>query len=132
MCKTRRLTTVPSFPGPRLALKRAQVARRSMDWEHICCGVSPLLLQAPLHPSFSNVLPDSFLLSYTEIPNESHWFDGIVSSLEVRAFLGKQLVRSGPPKDAYQDRGFTLTVANVDETGSKGGWRITELDQPGR
>ncbi|KAL7415318.1 hypothetical protein BDY24DRAFT_382543 [Mrakia frigida] len=67
-----------------------------------------------------------------EIPEQSHWFDGILSSPEARSFLNKQLVLTGPPKDAYLKEGFTLTCANVDENGSKGGWKILELDQPGR
>lgn len=69
--------------------------------------------------------------SYQEVINGSHWFDGILSSSAVQTFLDRQLKESDWP-DEYRTKGFSLTSLNVDETGSKGGWRIVEVDEPGK
>jgi hypothetical protein len=69
-------------------------------------------------------------VSYTEVPGEGHWWDGILRDPAVLAFL-----RDLPPRKSMDDvrnAGFTLTTANPDESGSKGGIRIVELAVPGR
>ncbi|CED82113.1 Peptidase S9, prolyl oligopeptidase, catalytic domain [Phaffia rhodozyma] len=70
-------------------------------------------------------------VSLYEVPNEGHWFDDILSSNRVQDFLEVNLNKTGLPKE-YQKEGFTLTVANPDEMGSKGGWRVVQLNEAGR
>lgn len=68
-----------------------------------------------------------------EVPHEKHWFDTVLSSLRVLAFLSTHShhTTSKLPNE-YHEKGFVLTVVNPGEMGSKGGWKVLEVDVPGR
>ena len=71
--------------------------------------------------------------SYEEVPDASHWFDGILSSPFVERFLAEHSpIESDRYPPVYPTEGFELVVANPDEQGSKRGFRITQLDRVGR
>lgn len=70
---------------------------------------------------------------YEEVPDKSHWFESILSSSFVERFLSTHTHAKReryPP--AYLTKGFELVVANPDEQGGKGGFRIIQLDRVGR
>lgn len=68
---------------------------------------------------------------YSEVPDRGHWFDEVFDDPVVLDFIDKLLLneKASTPTEYLE---FTLTTANPDETGSKYGFRIMELDTPGR
>lgn len=66
---------------------------------------------------------------YSEVPLAGHWFNEVLSSKTVNNFLASMLV--SPPQPPFPLT-FTITTANPDESGSKHGFRIIELEVPGR
>lgn len=73
----------------------------------------------------------SSTISYSEVPDRGHWFDEVFDDPVVLDFIDKLLLneKASTPTEYLE---FTLTTANPDETGSKYGFRIMELDTPGR
>lgn len=69
-------------------------------------------------------------VQYVEVKGEGHWWDGILQHPSIMKFI-KTLPPSKSAEDV-RDVGFTLTTANPDETGFKGGLRILEVIMPGR
>lgn len=67
------------------------------------------------------------LLSVSEVAKRGHWWDNIIKEEDVQAQIEETL---GTRRPAL--RSFTLTSANPDETGSLQGFRIVELESPGR
>jgi len=61
------------------------------------------------------------------VPNQQHWWNKVLS--ERQDFVDKILSLSSAPK--VPDH-FTITCADPNETGSKAGIRIIELEHPGR
>ncbi|RXK38309.1 hypothetical protein M231_04482 [Tremella mesenterica] len=64
-----------------------------------------------------------------EVPGRGHWWNEIFALPEVGQFLDTLRPRKA---DEERKEGFTLTTANPDETGSRAGIRIVELQTPGR
>lgn len=65
---------------------------------------------------------------YYEIPGQSHWFDGIMTTAPLQDFYEKHL-RKTTTDDLHN---FTLTVANIGDTHSKGGVSIGQVFIPGQ
>uniref|UniRef100_V5GPB9 Uncharacterized protein n=2 Tax=Kalmanozyma brasiliensis (strain GHG001) TaxID=1365824 RepID=V5GPB9_KALBG len=69
-----------------------------------------------------------------EVPGRPHWWDTFFSEDDVQDAI--EAACSADKKSGYRmpeaPQNFTLTVFNPAEAGSKGGWRITEVDIPGR
>lgn len=79
--------------------------------------------------------------SYSEVADANHWFDDVFTAPIVTNFL-RDLMETppagvSPVTTDISTHGdvllvFTLTTANPNETGSKRGFRIAELETPGR
>lgn len=69
---------------------------------------------------------------YSEVLGAGHWFDDVLDTPVVNHFLDDLLSGSNIPLNASEPLKFTLTTANPDESGSKFGFRILELQTPGR
>lgn len=69
-----------------------------------------------------------------EVPGRPHWWDTLFSESDVQQAIEASTSSSKNPGYEMPDspQRFTLTVANPAEAGSKGGWRISEIDVPGR
>ncbi|KAF2755095.1 hypothetical protein EJ05DRAFT_519810 [Pseudovirgaria hyperparasitica] len=67
---------------------------------------------------------------YTELPGVNHYFDGIMTTPNLQVFYKQQLGVIAP-KTEHLDK-FTLTVANPGDTGSKQGFQILLLRDPGQ
>lgn len=65
-----------------------------------------------------------------EVPAKGHWWDDVLKQPEVYDFIAN--LSTGRDWLADRQRGFTLTTANPEESGSRSGVRIVELRQPGR
>ncbi len=78
--------------------------------------------------------------TYAELPNEGHWFDGVMTTEPLRNFYNKHLEM--PRRIQQQDlmsadatdplAAFSLIVANPADMGSKGGIQVTYLKDPGQ
>ncbi|SPO23397.1 uncharacterized protein UTRI_02075 [Ustilago trichophora] len=70
----------------------------------------------------------------SEIPGRPHWWDTLFSEDDVQGSIEAACLSSNNPGYRMPDapQRFTLTVFNPAEAGSKGGWRISEVDVPGR
>ena len=69
---------------------------------------------------------------YEEVPGAVHWFQDVFTGAQ--DFLDGLIdnhYTSAPGKQSKELK-FTLRTANPDETGSKNGFRIVELETPGR
>lgn len=69
-----------------------------------------------------------------EVPAKGHWWDDVLKLPEVYEFIDRLTRVKGQNRPWIEDRrrGFTLTTANPDESGSRSGIRISELRVPGR
>jgi len=69
-----------------------------------------------------------------EVPGRPHWWDTLFSESDVQQAIEASTSSSKNPGYEMPDapQRFTLTVANPAEAGSKGGWRISGVDVPGR
>lgn len=68
------------------------------------------------------------------MPNAGHWYDGILSEQDVQDSIQAVVsaeMNPGWPTPSSPKR-FTLTSANPSESGSKFGWKIGEIEIPGR
>lgn len=70
--------------------------------------------------------------SYSEVLGAGHWFDDVFDAPIVNHFLEDLLSRAARPVNLSHPSDFTLTTANPDESSSKLGFRILELETPGR
>ncbi|CBQ72100.1 conserved hypothetical protein [Sporisorium reilianum SRZ2] len=70
----------------------------------------------------------------SEVPGRPHWWDTFFSEDDVQAAIESACSssRNAGYKMPETPENFTLTVFNPAEAGSKGGWRISEVDVPGR
>ncbi|SPO22073.1 uncharacterized protein UTRI_02075_B [Ustilago trichophora] len=70
----------------------------------------------------------------SEIPGRPHWWDTLFSEDDVQGAIEAACLSSKNPGYEMPDapQNFTLTVFNPAESGSKGGWRISEVELPGR
>ncbi len=70
----------------------------------------------------------------SEVPGRPHWWNELFSEADVQSAIEAACLLTNNPGYKMPDtpQNFTLTVANPAEAGSKGGWRISELDVPGR
>jgi predicted peptidase len=68
--------------------------------------------------------------SYNEVPERSHWWDGVMTTPELVRFYYSQTHN----KDALPRKldNFTMVVGNPGDTGSKGGIRVLQLRDPGQ
>jgi len=81
-----------------------------------------------------SVLPSSALvqivcLSFREDPGQGHWYPNVLNNPEVQDFIHVLANSSGT---STQSKSFTLTVTAPQECGSLHGWRINQLNIPGR
>lgn len=69
-----------------------------------------------------------------EVPGRPHWWDTLFTEDDVQDAIEAACVSSRNPGYSMPDTppSFTLTVFNPDEAGSKAGWRISEVEVPGR
>lgn len=68
------------------------------------------------------------------MPDTRHWFDDVFTAPHVQRFVDDLFAHADKvrrPWDKLPYR-FTLTTANPDESGSLHGFRIAQLDIPGR
>jgi hypothetical protein len=66
---------------------------------------------------------------YSEAPGELHWFDSVFRTPIVDSFVDNLLTIAPTPSTELD---FTVTTANPDESGSKNGFKILEMEVPGR
>lgn len=66
------------------------------------------------------------------MPNKKHFWPGILQRSEIYDFFQEMAPSLAERCAKLFDTGFTISTANPDETGSKCGIRILELDTPGR
>jgi len=71
----------------------------------------------------------SWRSNYFEVGGEGHWFGGIMETEPLRQFYEEVLTNS---KEAEDELSFTLTSANPGKTGSKHGFDIESLIDPGK
>lgn len=76
-----------------------------------------------------NLVSCADLFRYSEVPGENHWFDTVFS--DAQYFLD-DLIDASATAPRLESLSFTLRTANPDESGSKFGFKILELDLPGR
>ncbi|ORY88575.1 hypothetical protein BCR35DRAFT_276583, partial [Leucosporidium creatinivorum] len=69
---------------------------------------------------------------YSEVSGAGHWFDEVLNAPIVNRFLDHLISHSNRSQLLTNALEFTLTTANPDESGSKLGFRILELEAPGR
>lgn len=69
-----------------------------------------------------------------EVPGRPHWWDTFFSGDDVQNAIDSACLSSKNPGYEMPDvpQSFTLTVFNPAEAGSKGGWKISEVEVPGR
>lgn len=70
----------------------------------------------------------------SEVAGQPHWWDTFFSEDDVQAAIDAACLssRNANYKMPAAPQNFTLTVFNPAEAGSKGGWRISEVETPGR
>jgi hypothetical protein len=68
-------------------------------------------------------------IKYTELQNQGHWFDGVMTTASLRAFYEKHL-SGNANTSSIQD--FCLVVGNPGDTGPKAGIQVTHLKIPGQ
>ncbi|KAL8277729.1 hypothetical protein RQP46_009851 [Phenoliferia psychrophenolica] len=73
---------------------------------------------------------NSSLITFSEVPGEGHWWEKVFDAPEVSTFLDSLFLNKTRPAQGNVE--FTITTANPEETGSKNGFRIVELETPGR
>ncbi|GAC92715.1 hypothetical protein PHSY_000270 [Pseudozyma hubeiensis SY62] len=73
-------------------------------------------------------------LKISEVAGRPHWWDTLFSEDDVQAAIEAACLstRNVDYRMPAVPQTFTLTVFNPAEAGSKGGWRICEVDNPGR
>lgn len=72
--------------------------------------------------------------TYHEIPGMPHWWDGVFTTDPLRHFYKKQVALATVKleTDFFDVPGFSLVVINPGDTGPKYGFKITQLQVPGR
>ncbi|KAK4049678.1 Vacuolar protein sorting-associated protein 11 [Microbotryomycetes sp. JL201] len=65
----------------------------------------------------------------SEVAGEGHWFDSVLNSKEVNQFVS-DIVNGHISRQEFSE--FTVTTVNPDETGSVRGFRIRQVEVPGR
>lgn len=79
--------------------------------------------------NWSSASTNETLIKYSEVPGVLHWFNSVFRDQIVVDFLDTIL----PRKNFIQElKEFTVTTANPDESSTKNGFRIVELEVPGR
>ncbi|KAF2633162.1 hypothetical protein BU25DRAFT_1139 [Macroventuria anomochaeta] len=68
--------------------------------------------------------------TYHEVPNQNHWWDGIMTTPELIDFYYNQ-TRSKEKLPRELDE-FSIVVGDPGDMGSKGGVRVTQLEDPGQ
>lgn len=68
-------------------------------------------------------------ISFREDPGQGHWYPNVLNNPEVQDFIHVLANSSGT---STQSKSFTLTVTAPQECGSLHGWRINQLNIPGR
>ncbi|CAN8066337.1 unnamed protein product [Agarophyton chilense] len=66
-------------------------------------------------------------VSLDEVPNEGHWFDGVVDDDALQPFLAKHLAAEYKPR---LPSAFSVVTINPGTSGSRGGLRIRQLLTP--
>ncbi|KAF2810891.1 uncharacterized protein BDZ99DRAFT_508319 [Mytilinidion resinicola] len=66
---------------------------------------------------------------YYELPDKGHWFDGIMTTPPLIDFYNEQ---TGKTLGDQELQSFSLVVGSPADTGSKGGFRVTQLETPGQ
>ncbi|KAJ4340596.1 hypothetical protein N0V95_007444 [Ascochyta clinopodiicola] len=68
--------------------------------------------------------------SYNEVPDQNHWWDGIMTTPELVEFYHNQ-TRSQEELPRDMDE-FSIVVGDPGDMGSKGGVKVTQLEDPGQ
>lgn len=68
--------------------------------------------------------------SYNEVPDQNHWWDGIMTTPELVGFYYNQ-TRSKEKLPRQLDE-FSIVVGDPGDMGSKGGVKVTQLEDPGQ
>lgn len=68
--------------------------------------------------------------SYNEVPDHVHWWDGVMTTPELIAFYYNQT--NNEHKLPRQLDEFSIVVGDPGEMGSKGGVKVTQLEDPGQ
>jgi predicted esterase len=68
--------------------------------------------------------------SYNEVPDKNHWYDGVMTTPALTDFYHSQTRNNVVlPRELEE---FALVVGDPGDTGSKGGIRVLQLDDPGQ
>ncbi|KZM25202.1 uncharacterized protein EKO05_0008494 [Ascochyta rabiei] len=68
--------------------------------------------------------------SYNEVPDQNHWWDGIMTTPELVDFYHNQTRSTEElPRDMEE---FSIVVGDPGDMGSKGGVKVTQLEDPGQ
>ncbi|KAJ4314577.1 hypothetical protein N0V94_006404 [Neodidymelliopsis sp. IMI 364377] len=68
--------------------------------------------------------------SYNEVPGQNHWWDGVMTTQELVDFYHNQ-ARSTDVLPRQLDE-FSIVVGDPGDTGSKGGIKVLQLEDPGQ
>ena len=67
--------------------------------------------------------------SYKEVPDQNHWWDGVMTTPELVSFYYNQ---SRSTEELPRDlNNFSIVVGDPGDMGSKGGVKVTQLEDPG-
>ncbi|OSS47835.1 hypothetical protein B5807_06315 [Epicoccum nigrum] len=67
--------------------------------------------------------------SYKEVPDQNHWWDGVMTTPELISFYYNQSRSTEElPRDLNE---FSIVVGDPGDMGSKGGVKVTQLEDPG-
>jgi len=82
------------------------------------CSVLPCLGQVQI-----------VFVSFREDPGQGHWYPNVLNNSEVQDFIH---VLTNSSRTSTPSKSFTLTVTAPQECGTLHGWRINQLNIPGR
>lgn len=68
--------------------------------------------------------------SYNEVPDQNHWWDGVLTTPELISFYYNQ-TRSMEELPRKEEE-FNIVVGDPGDMGSKGGIKVTQLEDPGQ
>jgi hypothetical protein len=68
--------------------------------------------------------------SYYEFPGENHWWDTVMTTDPMKRFYREQTASNASIPRALDE--FSMVVGDPGDTGSKGGIRVLNLDDPGQ
>jgi hypothetical protein len=68
--------------------------------------------------------------SYVELADKHHWFDGVMTTQDLRHFYRSHV--NSPVNPSRIPKKFGITVGTPGDMGSKGGLKVLQLEVPGR